>query len=122
MVLPTNIKKLQDKSRDLRARRVDAHTYVVESTTNPTANHVVTVTFNADGRRIHARCTCAWAEHNGVACSHVLAALEYIASMKERTLSFWTDEGAARRQKHRLFQLVGKKTDNHGIWITSRSA
>ncbi|MDQ7025532.1 MAG: SWIM zinc finger family protein [Anaerolineae bacterium] len=121
MVVPTNIKDLQNKSRDLRARRVDNLTYVVESTTNPTAHHVVTVRFNREERQIEAQCTCAWAEHRGIACSHVLAALEYMASLKDRTLSFWIEEDAARRQKHRLFHLSGKNTKD-GIWITSRSA
>jgi hypothetical protein len=119
MPIPTNIKQLQNKSRDLQARWVDNRTYVVESTTNPTSHHIVTVNFTQDGREIHARCTCAWALHRGVACSHVLAALEYMASRKDRTLSFWTDESAARRQKHRMFHLVSNKTKD-GIWITSR--
>jgi len=121
MMVPTNIKQLQNKSRDLRARCVDSRTYVVESATNPNANHVVTVTFDHEKRIVQARCTCAWAEHSGIACSHVLAALEYMAALKERTLSFWNDEDAARRQKHRLFHLAGSRNKN-GIWITSRSA
>lgn len=120
MPVPANIKNLQHKSRDLQARRVDNGTYVVESTTNPTAHHVVTVNFSSEKREIQARCTCAWAEHNGIACSHVLATLEYMAALNARTLSFWTDEDAARRQKHRLFHLVGNRKDS--VWITSRSA
>lgn len=119
MVVPSNIKQLQNRSRDLQARRVDNQTYVVESTTNPSAHHVVTISFSNEGKELNARCTCAWAEHKGIACSHVLAALEYMASLKNKTLSFWTDEDAARRQKHRLFRLVSK-TDKHGVWITSR--
>lgn len=121
MVAPKHIKKLQDKSRDLQARRVDRYTYVVESISNPNANHVVTIRFDKDGRTIQARCTCAWATFHGIACSHVLAALEYMAANKERTLSFWEDENSARRQKHRLFRLVGDEQDD-GIWVTSRSA
>lgn len=121
MQVPTNIKQLQDKSRNLRARRVDNHTYVVQSTTSPFASHVVTVTFDDDGHTIHARCTCPWAEHNGIACSHVLAALEYMASLKQRTLSFWIDAEEARRQKRRMFHLAGSN-EQDGIWITSRSA
>jgi hypothetical protein len=121
MVVPANLKQIQHKSRDLQARRVDWQTYVVESASNPQANHVVTVTFSNDERNVKARCTCNWALYNGTACSHVLAALEYMASLKGRTLSFWRDEDDARRQKHRLFHLVGHSNDN-GIWITSRSA
>ena len=126
MVAPKNIKNLQDASRDLVARYVDKYTYVVESRTNTNANHIVTVTFDEQGRTVRARCTCAWAAFNGIACSHVLAALEYMASQKERTLSFWTDESEARRQKHRLFKLIGnhnnKEQDQTNIWITSRGA
>ena len=124
MAAPKNIKDLQDASRDLMARRVDKHTYAVESRSNPDANHVVTVTFDNEGRTVKARCTCAWSNFNGIACSHVLATLEYMASQKERTLSFWVDESAARRQKHRLFKLIGKSSneDRSNIWITSRGA
>lgn len=124
MVAPKNIKHLQNMSRDLTAHRVDKFTYVVESRTNPVANHIVTVCFDDDGRTVKARCTCAWANFNGIACSHVLATLEYMASQKERTLSFWNDEDEARRQKHRLFRLVGKPDDEdrNNIWITSRGA
>ena len=120
MSTPKNIKKLQDASRDLQARRVDKHTYVVGSRTNPSANHVVTIGFDDKGNKIHARCTCAWAMYNGIACSHVLAVLGHMAGMKQRTLSFWNDKEAARRQKHRLFRLVNGKDDENGIWITSR--
>lgn len=123
MTIPKNIKQLQERSRDLEARRVDKNTYVVSSITNSSASHVVTVNFADDGHTVQARCTCAWAIYNGIACSHVLAALEYMASLKERTLSFWNDEEIARRQKHRLFHLVGdEKKEQDGIWITSRSA
>lgn len=122
MVAPKHIKELQHKSRDLVAKRVDKHTYRVESASDPHTKHQVTIHFDDDGRTIHADCTCAWASFNGVACSHVLAALEYMALMKDRTLSFWTDEESARRQKHRLFYLIGKRQPQNGVWITSRSA
>jgi SWIM zinc finger len=122
MLIPKNIKQLQERSRDLRARREDKNTYVVESRTNPSANHKVTVKFADDGHTVQADCSCAWATYNGIACSHVLAALEYVASLKTRTLSFWNDEQIARRQKHRLFHLVGDEDKRNGVWITSRGA
>lgn len=123
MVAPKNIKDLQDASRDLQVRRIDKFTYVVESRTNLSINHEVTVTFDDNGRTVKADCTCAWATYNGIACSHVLATLEYMASLKDRTLSFWNDAASARRQKHRLFQLVGHDDkDQSNVWITSRSA
>ena len=119
---PTNIKSLQAQSRHLSARLVDKHTMVVESTTNPTANHVVTVRFGANDQ-VYARCTCEWATHNGIACSHVMAALEYLASLKERTLSFWPTQDDALRQKQRVFYLSGGPNDDgqRGVWITSRA-
>lgn len=116
---PRNIKQLQQQSKRLRVRRVGKHTLVVESVSNPIANHIVTVTFGPD-HTIHARCTCEWAINRGVACSHVMAALDYLASTKQRKLSFWRDRSDAERQKHRLFYLSGGSDD--GVWITSRTA
>lgn len=115
---PTNIKTLQSRSKGLRVRQVNPQTYVVESVSNPVANHIVTVRFGPDDA-VHARCTCPWAINSGIACSHVLATLEYLAGRKGRRLSFWLNEADARRQKHRLFRLVDAQ-DQDGIWITSR--
>ena len=117
-MIPRNIKDLQANSRHLRPRLVDADTVIVESASDPESNHTVTIQFKPDGI-VHARCTCPWAEHHGVACSHVMAALEYLASLKNRTLSFWTDPEQAHRQKRRVFYLEGE--NRQGIWITSRA-
>lgn len=119
MTVPKQIKDLQYKSRDLTVRRIGRDfRYIVESASQPDDKYEVSVEFD-ENRVVHATCTCAWANYNGIACSHVLATLEHMASQKGRTLSFWQSEDAARRQKHRLFQLAGK---NHHdiIWITSR--
>lgn len=118
---PKNLKQIQSQSKGLRVRRVDRGTYVVESVSNPAANHIVTVRFGAGGA-VHARCTCPWALHSGIACSHVVATLEYLAGRKGRRLSFWPTEGDARRQKHRTFRLVDSRDSNGGVWITSRGA
>lgn len=122
---PANIKRLQIRSRRLRARRVDRHTLVVESASNPAAHHVVTVRFYRDGT-LRARCTCPWALNRGIACVHVMAALQYLAGKKGRTLSFWPSRDDAARQKHRIFYLHGANgggsDDNGGVWITSRPA
>lgn len=115
---PINIKKIQRRSRDLQVRQVDRQTFVVDSATNPIAHHIVTVRFGRD-QSVHARCTCQWALYEGVACQHVLAALDYLARRKGRRLSFWLNEEEAERQKHRLFYLHGPH-NNDGIWITSR--
>lgn len=116
---PRNIKHLQVRARDLNATIVNRNTVIVESTTTPTASHVVTVEHDDEGT-IHARCTCPWAINGGIACSHVLAALDALASRKGRALSFWTDKQSARRQKHRILFLSGGRRQSDGVWITSR--
>ena len=118
---PKHIKSLQTTSRELTCRMLDKHTIVVTSASNPNGHHVVTVHFD-ESNHVHARCTCEWARHRGVGCSHVMAALEHMANLKKRTLSFWTNEDDARRQKHRRFFLVGGGNEKQGIWITSRAA
>ena len=52
-----------------------------------------------------------------------MAALEYLASLKDRTLSFWPTQNDARRQKQRTFYLSGGRNDDgqRGVWITSRN-
>lgn len=125
MVAPKNIKELQHVSRDLTTKRIDFNTYAVVSRTNPESAYLVNVTFDDEGYTVQADCNCQWATFNGIACSHVLATLEFMASQKNRTLSFWNEESRARRQKHRLFKLVGNTTQNRDqshVWITSRNA
>lgn len=120
-MVPIHIKDLQHASRDLSARWVKPHTYIVESRSHPDTYHHVEVCFDTNARIVKATCTCRWSQFNGIACSHVLAVLEHMAATKNRSLSFWIDEDRARQQKHRLFQLVGHHTKTP-IWITSRSA
>lgn len=115
---PKHIKRIQARSRGLQVRQITTDTFVVTSISNPVAHHIVTVRFGADAT-VHARCTCPWAINHGIACAHVMAALEYLAGRKARTLSFWSTADDARRQKHRLFLLTD---GDDGVWITSRSA
>ncbi|GAB4522764.1 MAG: hypothetical protein OHK0046_35770 [Anaerolineae bacterium] len=119
-MIPKNIKNLQSESRQLQVRRVNKNTLVVNSASNPVANYIVTVHFNNKGKVVHARCTCSWAQHRGVGCSHVMASLEYLAALKDRKLSFWGSREEALRQKQRLFFLQGDK--DSGVWITSRGS
>jgi hypothetical protein len=118
---PTNIKELQARSRRLSVHGIDGRTFIVDSGSNAVSSHVVTVHFDADGMNIHARCTCNWAVHKGVACTHVMAVLESLAALKGRTLSFWLTREDAVRQKHRTFFLTGANP-NDGVWITSRNS
>lgn len=113
---PTDIKRLQKRSRDMRVTRVAPNTLVVYSQSNPQLQHIVTVEW--DKRvGIRARCTCPWAQHGGAACSHVLAALNHIAEQQHRVISFWLDPEDARRQKHRVLTLRAGDGD---VYITSR--
>lgn len=115
---PKNLKQLRSRGRGLRAQVLNKNLVVVSSRTNPQANHVVTVEYDSDGR-IYARCTCPWAINGGIACSHVLAALDALAARRGRKLSFWNSLQDARRQKHRLFLLTDGMIED-GVWITSR--
>lgn len=118
-MIPKNVKKLQSESRQLEVRPVTKNTLVVASDSNPSMQYIVSVRFGRHGE-VYARCTCDWARHNGMGCTHVMAALEYLASLKDRTLSFWSEEDDAKRQKQRVFKLIDKRQNR--IWITSRNA
>lgn len=124
-IKPKNIKDLQSRSKDLQVRRLSKDTFAVESANNPNGNHVVTVRFGSAERAnavVFTRCSCEWARHRGVACVHVMAALEFLADLKGRKLSFWLSEQDARRQKNRVFYLDTGSGVQDGVWITSRAA
>ena len=94
-----HIKKLQDASRRLLVipRDPDHGRYLVESAKQ--SGHFYEVALQRDGLSGH--CTCLWAQHGGVNCKHVLAALraEYEA---RGSLSFWPTRDAAQRQHRRV--------------------
>ena len=123
---PSQLKALQAKSKRLHVQMITPHhagesfVVIVGSRSNAALNRVVTVRFLPDGT-IHARCTCQWAEHGGIACSHVIAALNKLAERKQRRLSYWLTHEEAHRQKKALFQLTGEQSSDF-VWITSRSA
>lgn len=117
---PKYIKNLQTQSKQLTVQRTSKNTFVVASRSDPAARHTVTIRAVDDGE-IFARCDCEWAEHQGIACAHVMAALDTLAARRGRKLSFWLTVEDAERQKHRTFRLVGRGQDD-GVWITSRSA
>ncbi|HLY25844.1 MAG TPA: SWIM zinc finger family protein [Aggregatilineales bacterium] len=119
---PNRIKALQAKGKRLSARIIrhthNSYVVLVGSSSTATLNFIVSVDFHNNGQ-ISARCTCKWAEHGGIACSHVLAALTKLASTKQRALSFWLTPEEAKRQRQSVFSLrLGK--DN--VYITSRPA
>jgi len=119
---PKRIKFLQTRSKHLPTvvidpvEKGDPYVVVVGSRSNRYLNRVVTVKFEPDGT-VNARCTCQWAHFGGTGCVHVIAALQKLASRKQRTLSFWLSPEEARRQKQHLIKLRGVDED---IWITSR--
>lgn len=122
---PIQLKSLQAKSRNLIVRVIkpenkgESFVAIVTSQSSMALNRVVTIKFHRDGT-INARCTCQWAEHGGIACCHVIAALTKLAARKHRKLSFWLTPEEAMRQKQHVFQLRGGFEDN--IYITSRRA
>ncbi len=115
---PREIKKLQSRSRNLRVKQIAPNTLVVTSRSNPYANHIVSIETGAE-ETIRARCTCPWAQNGGYGCSHVLAALSFLASRQKRALSFWLDLADAQRQRHRILTLAGFEGDG-AIYITTR--
>jgi hypothetical protein len=117
---PREIKQLQTRSRKLNVRLVAPNTMVVTSRSNPYAHHIVTIEVQPD-ESIHARCTCPWAQNGGYGCSHVMAALMFLASRQKRVISFWDNASDAQRQKHRILRLTGER-DVGDIFITSRPA
>lgn len=117
---PKEIKKLQHEARKLHVRAVAPRTLLVSSRRNPNAHHIVTVEREPDGS-IRARCTCPWAQNGGYGCSHVLAALTYLAHHKQRAISFWLEKEDAERQKHRVLHLAGtNRAGDEGLWMTTR--
>ncbi len=117
---PTEIKKLQQRSRNLRVRRVAPNTLIVTSRSNPYAHHIVTIEVDQGGM-IRARCTCPWAQNGGYGCSHVMASLNYLAEKQRRAISFWGNLNEAKKQRHRILTLAGSDPDGN-IYITSRPA
>jgi hypothetical protein len=121
-MLPKNIKQAQSRSRKLSARIIGRQTIIVDSQSEAPGRHAVTIRYLPDRLTIEASCTCSWSSHQGVACAHVMAALETLAASKGRTLSYWLTEDQARRQRHRRFFLTraGERERTEGVWITSR--
>ena len=113
---PRHLKLLHQKAKRLKTIIIDSNTVLVQSQKTP--NHIVTLRPRRDGR-IEAHCTCAWALHGGIACSHVLAALTVLAAQKKRQVSFWLTPEEAQRQRHHILQVTGEKGSS--IWLTSRS-
>lgn len=94
-----HIKRLQGASRGLDVIPVDPELgrYLVESAGRNGTYYEVTL--DADG--LGGRCSCPWAQHGGVNCKHVLAALR-VHYATEGMLSFWRTRGEAQRQHRRL--------------------
>lgn len=117
---PINIKKLQARSRKLDVGRVDDFTFAVNSASDPSQRHIVTLIPDSLGR-IQSTCTCEWSQFRGVGCAHVMATLNFVAEQKGRKLSFWQTEADAKRQKNRIFELT-RLNGKEQVWITSRAS
>jgi uncharacterized Zn finger protein len=120
---PTHLKDLHTKSKTLDVRLIKpprhGEPYRAIVASGSALGHLVTIWFEPEGT-IAATCTCPWAEHGGIGCKHVMAALSRLAELKQSTLSFWLTQEDARRQKRRVFRLVAAPAAADGLWITSR--
>lgn len=92
------IKRLQRAVRGLNVipRDPERGKYLVESASRPGVVYEVSL----DERAMAGRCSCPWAEHGGINCKHVLAALQEHYGGQSR-LSFWRSHEDARRQHRR---------------------
>lgn len=117
---PKEVKKLQRQARMLDVRQISPDMLLVASKSSPHAHHIVTIHHEKDGT-IHARCSCPWAQNGGYGCSHVMAALAYLAETRQRAISFWPTRDEAERQRHRILHLAGDmRDDDTGLWLTTR--
>jgi uncharacterized Zn finger protein len=95
------LKALQRASRglDVIPLTTDDERYHVSSGTTPGRYYEVRI----NPATLEGTCTCAWAEHGGVNCKHVLAVLRarYAA---EGQLSFWRQRQDARRQHRTVIE------------------
>jgi hypothetical protein len=118
---PTNIKQLQRESRTLVCTLTGPSTIAVSSSRDPRTVYRVHFDF-VDDEKVYATCDCPWGHFQGVGCSHVMAAMEYLANLKNRTLSFWSTQDEAERQNKKTFFLTKPDDESEGLWITSRGA
>lgn len=117
---PKDIKRLQRLARGLRVTRLSRDMFVVESKSSGSGHYIVTIHYDDEGT-LHSRCSCAWSTHGGYGCSHVMAALTYLAERKQRAVSFWTTREDAERQRNRMLRLTGSRADEaNSLWITTR--
>lgn len=117
---PREIKKLQRLARNLTVKQLSPTVLLVHSKSSPHGHHIVTVERQADNT-LRARCSCPWAQHGGYGCSHVMAALAYLAEARQRSVSFWSTKDDAERQRNRILHLAGDlRDDDSGLWITTR--
>jgi SWIM zinc finger len=103
------VKALQRASRSLEVVPRDAAKgqYLVSSASQPGVFFAV----DLDLGSLSGRCTCAWGQHGGANCKHVMAALR--ARHAGGQLSFWRTLSDARRQHRRT-------VPGQGIFATVR--
>lgn len=96
-------KSLQEKSRGCVAERIGRSTFRVLSTSGNT--YVVNVNEDRD----YTSCTCDWAKYrpagSNCGCSHVVAAINHIASEQDKAASTWGTKEAAQRQHKHVWSL-----------------
>ena len=107
-----NAKALQQKAKTHDIRPVSGKGQWV--VTSGTSNEEYTVFALEYGGYA---CTCDWSKYHRLGsrpCSHIMAVMDYLESIKGRSLSYWADDESAERQ-HRPVERVGL-----GLYSTSR--
>lgn len=107
-----NLKALQRKSLKLEVTpTANAHIFSVKSGSDDKMSYIV---YFSQGYH-EATCTCQWMQNGGNVCSHVMAAVRFVARHNGNRVSFWLDEMRAQRQRKRRVGFAD-------IWITVRNA
>lgn len=93
------IKALQRASQELEVTPYDPEQgiYIVESASRPGQAYEVVLAET----KLQGDCTCPWAQHGGINCKHVLAALR-ARYAPQGSLSFWRTRSDARRQHRHI--------------------
>ena len=99
-----NAKALQAKAKTHDIRPVSGKgQWVVTSGTSQKSYTVFALEYGGYA------CTCKFGKNQRLGsrpCSHIMAVMDYLESVKGRTLSYWADNGSADRQ-HRPTERVG---------------
>lgn len=97
------VKRLQQASRRLAVipQNPERGAYLVESESQPLQFYEVALEPDA----LTGQCSCPWAQHGGINCKHIMAALR-ARYAPHSAISFWRTRRDARRQHRHI--LMGE--------------